>query len=186
MGVAKLMLRNIYKQSQTVFPGEPITKRLISPATAMTSDEQDGFKTSASGVWNGNGAPAFKAFDGQTGDNNNWQSAGTTDANNLCNEWLQIELPKARVCNFIRITPRTSAVDYCKYRNPKAFVFKGSNDGNTWTDLLSVTDVGSCVDPTEWEFENSTEYKFYRIAISETYRANDNVNIGDLQLYRKF
>lgn len=186
MGVAKLMLRNIYKQSQTVFPGEPITKRLISPATAMTSDEQDGFKTSASGVWNGNGAPAFKAFDGQTGDNNNWQSAGMTDANNLCNEWLQIELPKARVCNFIRITPRTSAVDYCKYRNPKAFVFKGSNDGNIWTDLLTVTDVGSCVDPTEWEFENSTEYKFYRIVISETYRANDNVNIGDLQLYRKF
>lgn len=53
-------------------------------------------------------------------------------------------------------------------RAPKDFVFQGSNDGKTWTDLLTVADntYDKGGEWKEWTFKNSREFLSYRIYIT--------------------
>lgn len=46
-----------------------------------------------------------------------------------------------------------------------AVSFQGSNDGAAWTEIASTT--GNRETPTEWAFENTTEYSMYRLVFTQ-------------------
>lgn len=52
-------------------------------------------------------------------------------------------------------------------RAPKTFVFQGSHDEKSWTNLLDIKDAGFTSEKVwrTFEFDNNTKYKFYRIYI---------------------
>lgn len=53
----------------------------------------------------------------------------------------------------------------------KDFILQGSNDDSTWDDIYSGTQVNNLA-WQEYTFVNSTPYRYYRVYITSTYRAD--------------
>ena len=147
----------------------------------MSANSQDGYVASAKSYYE-NYLP-WKAFDRSNNDyTDGWccSNSDKTDSNKECNVWLQIQLPIAQVVNGLNIVTRT----YANSQAPSSFIVKGSNDGENWTSLLTVTDQATYSNQT-WIFENSTSYFYYRIEILKTNSANDHVSLGQLNLIQR-
>ena len=145
----------------------------------MDSNEQDGYVASAKSYFDNNYAP-WKAFDRTSNDCWACSDEDKTNSNKECNVWLQIQLPTAQVFNSLNIVPRQSLSSQA----PNSFTLKGSNDDETWTDLLTVINESTYSDKT-WSFENSTAYSYYRIDIVKTNSANDHVSVAELNLIKR-
>ena len=142
----------------------------------MSSNSQGGYVVSAKSQYSNNYA-VWKVFDRNGGDCWACSDNDKTNSNKECDVWLQIQLPTAQVIDVLNIVSRNSLNDQA----PSSFVFKGSDDGETWNDLLTVTDESTYSQKT-WNITNSTAYLYYRICISKTNRANDHVSISVMNL----
>ena len=168
--------------SSEIVQGIPITRRALVPL--MSSSSKNGYIVTASSEW-ADTAAAWRAFNRSvSGAADMWQSSQMTDESGLCSDvWIQVELPNPRVCNLLVLKPRTDSTD-CKPRTPKTFTLNGSNDGTNWTELLNVTDGGGYDSDKEWSIQNITAYKYYRMNITATYAANQEISIGELELFK--
>jgi len=83
----------------------------------------DGVGATASSSYSGSYSPAY-AFD--TSVSTKWFTTGTAD------EWLQWEFNEAHAFPVVKIRSDENG------RRPMDFRLQGSNDGTTWTDLLTV------------------------------------------------
>ena len=142
----------------------------------LSSDNDQGYKTSASSVLGDTAHPAYCAFDGSTNAENKWLSA----ANDTTSAWLKIELPTASVANaFLLQMPN----EMYRERSPKNFEIQGSNDGSSWTTLVTQSDLAWATNQARtFSCENSTAYKFYRIYITAS-NGGTIVHIGEWKLY---
>jgi len=155
-------------------------KRLLnkydSIVPKLLSDNEQGYKVSASSIFSGSTHYAYKAFDNGSGESNKWLSS----TNDISNAWLKIELPIEKIANafFIQIP----AERYTE-RSPKDFKIEASNDDKSWTKLVMATNMSWTNNQARtFTCENETAYKFYRIYITATNGGNI-VHIGEWKLY---
>jgi glucose/arabinose dehydrogenase/type 1 glutamine amidotransferase len=96
--------------------------------------------------------------------------------------WVQFEVAEPTVVNHYALT---SANDY-KGRDPKDWTLKGSNDGTTWTDLDSRSgqDFPDRFMVKDYQFDNSTAYKYYRLEITAN-SGEPLVQLAELSLFAK-
>jgi alpha-tubulin suppressor-like RCC1 family protein len=154
-------------------------------AGGMTSNNSNGFITSASSILN-TGWDAWNAFDNNT--NSGWHSLDTTTQNAYSpstgiytgtvvtidsmgtshnGEWLQIQYPTVNLLTSFTITPRSGLEST---RSPKSFVMLGSSDGSTWVLLYTNTNQTTWSNATPSSFEianNQTNYMYYRIVTKQ-------------------
>jgi len=137
---------------------------LIPP---MSSNSQNGYVVSASSylIYEGSKFP-YLAFDRKnTVQRDSWCSNSKPTLSNP--EWVQIQLPTPKVCNTIQIAaPYETNIDTsCA---PADFVFKGSNDGETWTDIYSATNqTYNSTNLNTYTFDNGNAYLYYRLVITK-------------------
>jgi hypothetical protein len=113
------------------------------------------------------------------------QISRTTGDDTFAHEWLQIQLPQAIQLShfniFTRVTDNLRLTE-----SPKNGFMYGSNDGVTWTKLVSYSDL-TYVDyqPTRVNVQSTTPYTYYRLAVTETLGSASyyGVGIGELQLF---
>jgi len=131
----------------------------------MSANSQDGYIVSASS--NQSNYFPYKAFDRVNNvRNDSWCSSNRLPTVNDP-QWIQIQLPTAQICNVMQIAaPFGQNIDpNC---GPSDFVLKGSNDGETWTDIHSETDqVYSSTNLKTYTFDNSNAYLYYRLVITK-------------------
>ncbi|MBQ3564902.1 MAG: discoidin domain-containing protein, partial [Alphaproteobacteria bacterium] len=143
----------------------------------INSNSQDGYLVTAKSNW-GSHYP-WKAFDRAVSNSDDaWEcnDSDKSDSSGNCNTWLQIQLPEAKVANALYLQERSGR----STRDPKDFILQASNNGTTWTTLLAQTDQ-SYTGKT-WLFDNETPYTYYRLSITKSNQANDNVCVGIMNL----
>ena len=146
--------------------------------------------SSLSGSW-----PAYAAFNYGTGSTDAWHDTGalynpstgvytgsastTVSSAAVLGEWIQLQLPSAITVKSIGIAPRTTY----SFRLPRSFVLAGSNDGTTWTTVMSNSSIYyQNRDTFFWFTVNaSTAYSYYRLIIREVNNGTDSVNIGEFR-----
>ena len=111
---------------------------------------------------------AANAFDGNS--DTKWASKERG------NQWLQIKLPKATVCNSAQIASRGDHDGYFVNQAPRDFEIQGSTDGESWVSLCKKK--GISWDNPEGEtksflFKNSTAYTYYRLVITADNEPDD-------------
>jgi len=134
------------------------------------------------------------------GSNEQWQ----TSINNTYPIALIIQLPSAKKIRKYRMfpldhanpngsgtssTPGTS-VDPTLPGNggddatkrPKSWVFKGSNDGTSWTDLDTVTNKPISIYGDLYSIDSPASYQYYQVSITANNGGN-KLLLGDIQLW---
>lgn len=122
----------------------------------MTSNSQDGYKITGSSKFNAS-YDYYYAFD------ENDSTAWVTLAGGTTSGWVQIEYPTPVVNIAVKIKAY-----YEGSARVKAFRVLGSNDGTNFTQLYSGTHPNSTT-LTEYKFNNSTPYKYYRVWVDNNY-----------------
>lgn len=75
--------------------------------------------------------------------------------------WIQYQFPAAKIITGYKIW------SYSTGHAPKDFIFQGSNDGTTWTDLDTHTSIPWYTNEAKlFLFTNTTAYLYYRLYIS--------------------
>ncbi|MBU0650332.1 discoidin domain-containing protein, partial [bacterium] len=93
-----------------------------------------------------------------------WDNAWSYGYSKPMPAWISYEMESAKAITGYRLWTANTAADAM----PKNWQFQASNDGLTWTTLDSHSDI------TNWEanknkkykFDNTTEYKYYRLYIT--------------------
>lgn len=146
----------------------------------LWSNNQDGYTITAQSYYSNNYAP-WKAFNRNVSNDNGWAAADSarTNANKECNTWIQIQVPESIAPNSLYLHGRTR----CEGQAPVNFTLNASNDGETWTTLLTQTE--QYYTEKTWVFENETDYLYFRLNITKTNEANSHISIGALNLLRR-
>ena len=138
----------------------------------LTEVNQDGYEISASSEYDSNHAAKY-AFDGDV--TTKWAVSG-----NGVGAWLQIKLPTATIFNAFQLASRGDG-NY-NTQAPKDFEMQGSNDGETWMTLTTLTDISwSQGEYKTFRFINTNAYLYYRLYINANNGAGDT-GIGELVL----
>ena len=100
------------------------------------------------------------------------------------NGWVQVELPVAVAVNCFTIGARDDS--YCS-ATPRNYTLEGSNDGSGWTRLFSIENSASFFNSElrRHNFNNTTEYKFYKLTISNPNNSVLTFSRWDLCIYSK-
>lgn len=118
---------------------------------------------------------AYNAFD--RSDSTYWAST----VNNGLNSWLQYKFSNPKLFKKIEIQPLISS----NTARVKNFKVQASNDGNTWTQLLS----GTCQNSNtvqSFTLDSTTAYQYIRLFIINHYGATDEVSgVRKMQVYGK-
>ena len=154
----------------------------------MSSDSQDGYIASASSSYSAGYAP-WKAFNRTaSGEGDCWcaSSASTSDSNYYVNGWLQIQLPEAKCANYVTMVCRSGSMEN-SLKSPRDWTLKGSNDGETWTTLLTVTDQipTSVAQSFSYPLENTNSYLYYRVDVTRISIAGQKISIAELNLVNR-
>lgn len=117
--------------------------------------------------------PASKAFDNDVTSNNLWDSANTAYPH-----WLKYDLGAgvSKIVAKLRILPHQD-----ENNGERAFVFAGSNNDSSYTDIYS----GELAQSETWQdftFSNSTPYRYYRMTWSTTYVATNYCGIHEVEM----
>ena len=179
---------------------------LVYPPIALTSNDTivenqvygNGlYKVRASGQVNG-AFPPFAAFNKSPGNastgawlagnynyGNSYTGSASTNVNGVsyAGEWLEIMMPQQVAIWRIVIYPPT---DMFVTRNPKNFIVAGSNDGVTFTRLLTVSGYSSWAYNVGSTFNlenNTTPYYYYRICVGLPGTNALYATIGEMYLY---
>ena len=137
----------------------------------LSSNTQAGYMLIAS---NSSDGDAYKMFD---------QSQTTYGGGQIADgEWsLLISLPQATVVQGLEMIAPTSEYN----RMPYAFSLQGSQDNDTWTTikqfLLGSNYWNSAYQLGQWDVENETAYRYYRLVVTNTAQGS-YVRIGELGL----
>lgn len=118
----------------------------------------------------------WKAFNGTIVD--------TSDAwlANKGTHWLQIDLGNPQFVDYVRMAPRTTT-ETC---SPKDFIISASNDGISFTDLATFTEITNWYDYEYITFEipANAAYRYYRITAT-TNNGGAYLAIGEMQLCKR-
>lgn len=135
----------------------------------MTADSQNGFVVTASSIYSGQRVYSpYLAFNNSISDSDSWTTQSQSG-------WIQIELPEADKAEILKMSGGFSSEE------PDSFVLYGSNDGETYTQLLSSGALTWSHNETKtWNLNNNTAYKFYKIEAVNTKSAY--ITISEIQL----
>ena len=107
-------------------------------------------------------------------------------------EWVKIELDKAIYLSYVQIYERR--ITGWSHRNPVFYVIYGSNDGNTWTQLI-VNKTVEATYSTDADRVHTSEkvvptqkYKHFAITVTRTNAGTDGLGdcgFAELELYGK-
>ena len=67
-------------------------------------------------------------------------------------------------------------------KRPKSWVFKGSTDGTSWTDLDTVSDKPISIDGDLYSIDSPASYQYYQVSITAN-NGGDKLLLGDIQLW---
>lgn len=106
---------------------------------------------------------AWNAF---TFDRGSWGTAATIEGTQWDGVWLRRKFSSAKTVRAYRLWwyPWDNRV------NPKCWIFQGSNDGSSWTNLdnrSSVPYFGNLTKSPVYEISNSTAYTYYRLYVTK-------------------
>jgi hypothetical protein len=141
----------------------------------MNANSQNGYEVSCNSEFSGDWQ-IWKAFDRNTG--NSWSTAYDSPIATIL-----IAMPEAKICNFISIYPRSGQL----HQAFGSFVLYGSNDGDDWTELLSVTGISAWNNDTEkfWDVANEDNYLRYKIVATPINNENC-VSVNNINLIHKY
>ena len=94
-----------------------------------------------------------------------WHSA---KASTYGTHWLMLNMSKEIAITSFTIKHRYTA-NTNENHNLKEFVFEGSNDGSTWTELLQSTCVGTPATSETFAIEDPKYFTYYRLRELSTY-----------------
>ena len=181
-------------------------KKTIATASQQLTSPQvlGGEIFSASSVWDSQKNPASSAFDGSYGDQNEgsgfWHSeypiynpsgiycgsASTViGSNSVFGEWLQIQFPQKILISKFSLSPRKNWA----HRAPYDGRLVGSNDGNTWSELLAWSNVVTWAYGQDTFFvpSTSTPYSYYRVICEKVgSEASDSANSVQITQFKIF
>lgn len=125
---------------------------------------------------------SYKAFNGIINDDSDsWHSAADGSDNHI---WIAFNFGTSKITNGIRLYPR-SEKRYDQF--PISFDIEGSNDGITWKNIKSFSNLSS---PTslKWQeflFDKAVNYQHYRLYNLKSATKNQNlydyVSIGEME-----
>ena len=121
-----------------------------------------------------------KAFDGNMTNND-----GRWLATKAAEMYLTYHFNTPTVVNTLRLYLSKNNSGYEVTRAPKDWSFLGSNDGETWTTLVSRTGE------TDWtsgeirtyQFENATDYSYYKFYCTAVNGATDYLMLWEIEFY---
>ncbi|MFT3902515.1 MAG: DUF1735 domain-containing protein [Niabella sp.] len=96
--------------------------------------------------------------------------------------WMQLAFKEAVAVGAYTLT---SGNDFAEQRDPKAWVFQGSDNALNWVDLDTQTNIifSTPKQTKRFELNNEHAYKFYRIVINEkTSSANGSFQLSEWRL----
>lgn len=114
--------------------------------------------------------PISAAFDGIL-TNNGWSAVGTIG------RWIGIDFGENP-----KMISKFRAFSY--QQRFKGFVFEASNDNSTW-EVLQIGQLNNLREWDEFEFENNTEYRYYRLRCTSVYTGS-NVSLTELEMHEGF
>lgn len=102
-----------------------------------------------------------------------WESGGGLP------QWLQAQIDQPRAATVYSFTPRPGWTG----RAPSSWVFMGSNDGTTWTNLDSRTNQPAWGESEirVFKFTNTTPYLYYRLHVTAASGAS-LVNLSNMRI----
>ncbi|WP_103164512.1 discoidin domain-containing protein [Pectobacterium odoriferum] len=163
--------------------GESVSVSIIRETIvpAMTSSNQAGYVASASSIFS-SAFPAYIAFDQKNtigGAGDVWAPAALPTIS--APQWLRIDMPVAFSVGGYSVKNRISG----ELASPRSWIFQGSNNGNVWDDIHSVTDdtnnVGGNV--RSYELQSPAHYSSYRLLITAANGGYNFVTISEFELY---
>lgn len=157
-----------------VIPGEGTTP--LIPAMSA-NDVPEGYVASMGGAGTSEGEWHF-AFD-QTSTRVYFFTTGGVPT---ADDWLQIQLPEAKIARSYAITTMQSLP---AEPGPQGWTLHGSNNGVSWTLLDTRTGIVGWVDDVAqlYNIESPASFTFYRITITEATEAGFEPVISELQLF---
>lgn len=127
----------------------------------MSSDSQDGYVASASISSSSTGSAIWKAFNKDTTTADDCWYTGSVSMP----QWIMLECPKA-----VRLTSCTIVNENKTPVNFKSGYIQGSNDGNTFDTLYTITDRPNTTGLKEtYTFTNDVYYKYLRVYCTASY-----------------
>lgn len=143
------------------------------PTAAMTSDNSQNCIASASSVYSASTYPAYKAFDNER----NYAWASTTDDTS---PWIQLQLPQALRNISVKVYNWDTTNKY--KGDPVSGTLLGSSDGATWTQIGSYSGWSADTNGLLGEIicDNTEEYNYVRLTISEYTSGKSYVSIGNI------
>jgi len=159
------------------------------PRSVMTANSSFGYTASASSINNAS-YDAYKAFD--TGTTSNWVSAagkynsstgayeGSTTFEGVSGEWIKLQMPSSIKLSYINLY---KPPDSTSPNPPKSGRIFASQDGSTWTQIYSFTNLSySSNDLAVFNINSTNYYSYYNIVIesvitgwSQSYTAIDEI-----------
>jgi hypothetical protein len=172
------------------------------PKVPLKANESEGYVATASSEYNTQSYEAWHAFEDKSEYVNSnepaWASGNgsfsggsaavsrTTGSDTFNHEWLQIQLPQAIELSYFNIIRRDTDGNRV-YEAPKSGRMYGSNDGVTWTKLVSYSDLTyTDYTPTRVDVNSTTSYKYFRLALTHTLGTTvgySGAAINELQLF---
>ncbi len=94
--------------------------------------------------------------------------------------WVELDLSEPFAIEHYSLTAANDAPE----RDPRDWTLLGSNDGQTWTslDVQMDQDFPERFDTIEYQFENPTAYRHYRLEITENHGENI-IQLAELSLF---
>lgn len=158
--------------------GEEYSGEFVWWSPEMTSDNTpDPYVVSSSSVHSSSYSP-WKAFDANF--NTDWVSLNDSQNNG---SWLMFDFGSPTIVKGLRISPQSSRLNSF----PHSGIIEGSNDGITWTELESFSDLPI---PTAYEFrehlfEKPVAYRYYRLShLQNSYYGMSYTGISECEFYK--
>lgn len=127
----------------------------------MSSNSQDGYVVSASITSSSSGAVPWKAFDKDTTTSENAYYTGSVSMP----QWIRLECPKP-----VRLTSCMIMNELSSPANFKSGIIQGSNDGNSFDDLYTITDRPNTTGlRVTYSIDTTKYYKYLRVYFTSTY-----------------
>lgn len=145
---------------------------------AMTSNTAPKGVASASSVYSSS-YPAWKAFDGRDV-SDGWASSGTTFP-----QWLKYDFGEPETVGKYTIRGRNSTNADDLRQTIKDWEFQGSNDDVNWTTLDKRVGEANWnrSEKREYEFKNTTAYRYYRVFITAHNGSTVATAIGEMEMF---
>jgi len=116
------------------------------------------------------------AFDG---------AAGTSFFNLANDTWYVFETAEKYNVTKLSISATKNLFDIEYVFSPDQATILGSNDGENWTEITSISETGIVAfeEKKEFEFENTKFYKFHKLTLLAEIEEKGRIMIGEIELF---